>query len=363
VNGELRIPHELDLGEWLRAEGPEHDIALCTRLRFARNVEGYRFSPLLTRDEARDLNAFVIQQLAQLDAGAPLRIIDVAALDARQRELLVERHLISRDHANAERPRSVAKDDAERTSIMVNEEDHLRIQVFRSGLRIDETYRAGEALDDRLIAQIPLAFSEEFGFLTACPTNVGTGLRLSVMLHLPGLCWAEEMEKAANTCQKIHLAVRGLYGEGSRALGDFYQVSNQVTLGRTEAQLASDVRAAVQRLVDWERSVREALLRRESRARTLDRVFRALGTLQNARILSSEECLNGLSAVRFGVQQGLVDGLGLRDLNRILLLSQPAHLQQLHGRRLDPAERDALRADLVRQVLRAGDRNQDPLSG
>jgi protein arginine kinase len=365
VSGGLKIPDELDLGEWLRADGPDHDIALCTRVRFARNVEGYRFSPLLNRDEARNLTAFVTQQLTQLELEAPLRIVDVSGLDARQREILVERHLISRDHANTDRPRCVARDDSERTSIMVNEEDHLRVQVFRSGFRVEEAYAAGEALDDLLISRVPFAFSEEFGFLTACPTNVGTGLRLSVMLHLPGLCWAEEMEKAATTCQKIHLAVRGLYGEGSRALGDFYQVSNQVTLGRPESQLVGDVRAAVQRLIDWERGVRDALLRRDSRARTLDRVYRALGTLQNAWILSSEECLEGLSAVRFGVQQGILRGLTMRDLNRILLLSQPAHLQQLHGRKLDPAERDALRADLVRRVLRAdeGEGNLDPRDG
>src|SRR5690606_26181753 len=223
--------------------------------------------------------------------------------------------------------------------------------------QIDTTYAAAEQLDDALLGVAPLAFSEEFGFLTSCPTNVGTGLRLSVMLHLPGLVWSEDIEQAANSCQKIHLALRGLYGEGSRALGDFYQVSNQVTLGRSEEQIVEDVQVAVARLLAWEREVREALLQRESRARTLDRIYRALGTLQNARILTSEECLNGLSAVRFGVQQEVLTGLTIRYLNRILLLSQPAHLQKLHGRRLDPSERDRLRADLVRAVLEGSGRD------
>ncbi|MEY2981958.1 MAG: hypothetical protein RL562_2185 [Planctomycetota bacterium] len=348
----LRIPGPQDLGEWLRPDGPDHDIALCTRVRFARNVEGYRFSPLLERDEARDLCSFVTQQVVQSDLGARLRIVDLTSLRPLQREILVERHLISRDHANAERPRAMARDDAERVSLMINEEDHLRSQVFRAGFRVQEAYAAAEDLDDRLIAHIPLAFSEEFGFLTSCPTNVGTGLRLSVMLHLPGMVWAEDLEDAANTCQKLFLAVRGLYGEGSRALGDFYQVSNQVTLGRPEAQLVEDVTMAVQHLIEWERRDRDALLCREARARTMDRVYRALGTLQNAFILSSEECLNNLSAVRFGVQQGIVPDLTLGDLNRILLLSQPAHLQEIHGKRLEAADRDALRADLVRQILR-----------
>ena len=351
------IPPELDLGEWLRADGPDHDLALCTRVRFARNVEGYRFAPMLDAEEARNLQAFLTQQLAQLDTGSPWTVLDLRALPALDREVLVERHLISRDHAIAERPRSVARDESERVSIMINEEDHLRSQVFRSGAQIGATYAAAEQLDDALLGIAPLAFSEEFGFLTSCPTNVGTGLRLSVMLHLPGLVWSEDIEQAANSCQKIHLAVRGLYGEGSRALGDFYQVSNQVTLGRSEAQIVEDVQVAVDRLLRWEREVREALLQRESRARTLDRIYRALGTLQNARILTSEECLNGLSAVRFGVQQKVLTGLTIRDLNRILLLSQPAHLQKLHGRRLDAAERDRHRADLVRGVLEGSGRD------
>ncbi|MFO1053125.1 MAG: protein arginine kinase [Planctomycetota bacterium] len=345
------LPTDLSVGEWLATTGPDSDIALCTRVRFARNLVGYRFSTLMDAGEARDLTAFLVQQVGQLRLPEPLRIIDITAQGPLERELLVERHLISRELAQAERPRAAAHDVAERIALMLNEEDHLRSQVFRSGFDVDAAYTAAQALDDALISTLPIAFSEEFGFLTSCPTNVGTGLRLSVMLHLPGLVWAEEMEKAANTCQKIHLAVRGLHGEGSRALGDFYQVSNQVTLGRSEASLVDDVRIAVGQLIAWERRVRAALLDGERRARTLDRVWRALGTLQSARILSSEECLNGLSSVRFGVQQGILHDFDLPALNRLLLLTQPAHLQKLQGRVLEPAERDTLRASLVRQVL------------
>lgn len=345
------IPSDLSLGEWLRGTGPDGDLAICTRVRFARNLLGYRFASLLDAEESRELSAYLVQQVGQLGLPEPLRVVELSTLTELEREVLVERHLISRELAAAERPRAAAHDDAERVALMFNEEDHLRSQVFRSGFQVDEAYAAAEDLDDRLISSLPVAFSEEFGFLTSCPTNVGTGLRLSVMLHLPGLVWAEDMEKAANTCQKIHLAVRGMYGEGSRALGDFYQVSNQVTLGRSETSLVDDVRVAVTQLIAWERKVREALLGGERRARTLDRVWRALGTLQSARILSTEECLNGLSAVRFGVQQGLIADLRAADLNRLLLLTQPAHLQRLHGAPLDAAERDTLRATLVRSVL------------
>lgn len=350
------MPADVAVGEWLATTGPDADIALCTRVRFARNLLGYRFSSLLDANESRELTAYLVQQLGQLELDplqfdAPLQIVDVAKLPPLDREILVERHLISRELAVAERPRAAAHGRSERVALMVNEEDHLRSQVFRSGFDVPGAYAAAEALDDLLITTLPIAFSEEFGFLTSCPTNVGTGLRISVMLHLPGLCWAEEMEKAANTCQKIHLAVRGLYGEGSRALGDFYQVSNQVTLGRSEHALVEDVAVAVGRLIAWERRVREALLDGDRRARSLDRVWRALGTLQSARILSSEECLNGLSSVRFGVQQGLLTDLDLPVLNRLLLLTQPAHLQRLRGQPMEPAERDALRASLVRSVL------------
>ena len=345
------IPSDLSLGEWLRADGPDSDIALCPRVRFARTLLGYRFASLLDAEESRDLTAYLVQQVGQLGMKEPLRVLDLMSMTELDRELLVERHLISRELATAEKPRAAAHDEPERVALMLNEEDHLRSQVFRSGFRVEEAYAAAESLDDKLISALPIAFSEEFGFLTSCPTNVGTGLRLSVMLHLPGLVWAEEMEKAANTCQKIHLAVRGMYGEGSRALGDFYQVSNQVTLGRSESSLVDDVRVAVAQLIAWERRVRLALLAGERRPRTLDRVWRALGTLQSARILSSEECLNGLSALRFGVQQGLLPDLSAQDLNRLLLLTQPAHLQRLHGQSLEPAERDALRASLVRGAL------------
>jgi protein arginine kinase len=346
-----QLPRDVPLGEWLAGTGPDADLAICTRVRFARNLQGYRFSTLLDANESRDLTAFVVQQVARVSALRDLAVIEVTGTPTLERELLVERHLVSREFANAERPRATAHDEAQRVSIMINEEDHLRTQVFRSGFDVAGAYAAAVALDNQLIAALPIAFSEEFGFLTSCPTNVGTGMRISVMLHLPGLVWAEEMEKAANTCQKIHLAVRGLYGEGSRALGDFYQVSNQVTLGRDEESLAGDVEEAVRSILAWERRVREALLNGERRARTLDRIWRALGTLQSARILSSEECLNGLSSIRFGIQQGVLPDFRLDDLNRLLLLTQPAHLQRLMGRELEPAERDALRATLVRGVL------------
>jgi protein arginine kinase len=344
-------PENFQPGEWLRGEGPDSDIALCTRVRLARNVQGYSFSTCMGDAEARELDAHVGEQLRALGPDSKLEVMDLLTLDELDRQMLMERHLISRDHATGQRPRSVAVDERESVSVMVNEEDHIRAQVFLSGYRVEEAFARAEGLDEALMQALPLAFSEEFGFLTTCPTNTGTGLRVSVMLHLPGLVWAEEIEKATNTAQKIHLAVRGLYGEGSRALGDFYQVSNQVTLGRSESQILSDVGLAVAKMVKWERRVREALLKGRPRVRTLDRIQRAMGTLERAHILTSEETLNCLSAVRFGVQQGILDTLTPSQLNRAVLLTQPAHLQRLAGDVLGPDERDEQRAGLIHRLL------------
>lgn len=338
-------------GEWLRGNGRDADIAICTRVRLARNIEGYHFAPTMDQDEARRLNADVVAALTDLDVGAPLQVMDIGDLGNVERNMLVERHLISREHSDGDRARSVLLDDRESVSIMVNEEDHLRSQVFESGFELDRAQQRAEDLDHQLAERVPLAFSEEFGFLTSCPTNTGTGMRVSVMLHLPGLVWAKEIEKATGTAQKIHLAVRGLYGEGSRALGDFYQVSNQVTLGRSEEEILRDVDKAVARLIDWEREVRSALLRGESRTRTLDKIYRALGTLERARILSSQEALNCLSAVRLGVHQEVLTGIDIGEINQALLRCQPAHLQRDRQRELSPSERDQERADLIRGIL------------
>lgn len=344
-------PPEFRAGAWLQGSGPENDIAICTRARLARNLQGFPFSPCLKEGEARELFDFVMGRLKQPGMPEPVTGVDLDTIDELERTVLVERHLISRELASSKRARGVAIDKDESVAIMVNEEDHLRIQVFAPGLQTEAVWQRTERLDDALIQRLPMAWSEEFGFLTSCPTNTGTGLRLSVMLHLPGLVWSEDIERATNVAQKIHLAVRGLYGEGSRALGDFYQVSNQVTLGRDEKQIQSDVFLAVGRMVQWEREVREALLRGAARTKTLDRIHRALGTLERAQILTSEEALGCLSALRFGVEEELLPDLAVADINRALLLSQPGHLQRHTKERLQPDERDQRRAQLLREVL------------
>lgn len=351
MTGDVDPPEGFDVGAWLQGEGDDADIAICTRVRFARNVKGFRFSTCMTHEEAAELTQYLERQLTHPEFVESLTIRDVESLDDLARRLLLERHLISRELVAADRPRFVAINANESVSVMVNEEDHVRAQVFQSGHSIADAYHRAEVLDGALMNRVPIAFSDEFGFLTACPTNTGTGLRVSVMLHLPGLVWADEIEKATHAAQKTNMAVRGLYGEGSRATGDFYQVSNQITLGRTEDEIVSDVEALVQSLIASERKVRDALLVGEPRERTLDRIFRGLGTLERARILPTEEALSCLSAVRFGIQQGLIDGIDLDNVNKALLLAQPAHLQQLSNGPLSADERDQRRATLMRKIL------------
>jgi protein arginine kinase len=259
--------------------------------------------------------------------------------------------LISRELSNSEGPRAVAFDDRESVSVMINEEDHLRVQVMHSGLALDEAWQEIDRVDDALEQHVDYAFSDEFGYLTACPTNVGTGMRASVMLHLPALGFTKQIEKVFRALQKINLVVRGLYGEGSRASGDFYQISNQVTLGKSESTALTEIREVNRQIIEYERQAR-ALILRETRQSIQDRVARALGTLQSATMMTSEETMELLSSVRLGVNIGLIEELPITVVNELFLHTQPAHLQKLMGSQLDGEERNAARARYLRTRLR-----------
>jgi protein arginine kinase len=219
-------------GEWLRGTGPEADIVISSRIRLARNLAAFPFTNRATNHQRGEIESLLRDRIAKLELDPNLSYLNVPALSPLDRQLLVERQLISRELASAEGPRGVALGPRETVSLMVNEEDHLRLQVMRSGFSLDEAWQDIDKVDDLLEQRVSYAFSEEFGYLTACPTNVGTGMRSSVMLHLPALVMIKHIEKVFRALQKINLAVRGLYGEGSRASGDFYQISNQVTLGK-----------------------------------------------------------------------------------------------------------------------------------
>lgn len=337
-------------GEWLRGSGPMSEIVISSRIRLARNIAGFPFMSRATAAQRQALEGRIRDVIfsAQLP---PTLYVDLAAAPALDLELLVERHLISKPHAQAQGHRGVAITADETASIMINEEDHLRMQVYRSGLQLDEAWEQINRIDDLLESQLDYAFHPRFGYLTACPTNVGTGIRVSVMLHLPALKITGEIEKVFRAARDLKLAVRGLYGEGTEATGDFYQISNQTTLGRSEEEIISDFRLEIiPKIVDYERHARRTLLNDKTVALD-DKVCRALGLLRSARLLTSEETLYLLSHLRMGINLERVKDVKLSTVNELLQLTQPAHLQKLFGRKLEADLRRAARADFVRQRL------------
>jgi protein arginine kinase len=337
-------------GEWLRGSGPDSDIVISSRIRLARNLAQFAFPNRADDDAKTQIEVMLRTHLDELRIGTKLSYVDVARLETLDRQFLVERQLISREHADAHGSRGVGIGDAENLSLMINEEDHLRMQVLRSGLALDECWTAINKLDDAVEEFVTYAFNDQLGYLTACPTNVGTGIRVSVMLHLPALVLSTEIKKVFGALQKISLAVRGLYGEGSQAMGDFYQISNQITLGKSEEQLINEIRDVVPNIISYERRVREELVKTD-RQRLHDKVSRAYGTLKSAQSISSEETMHLLSSVRMGINLGLIDDLQIPTVNELFIYTQPAHLQKLRHEHLKSAERNVARATYLRQRL------------
>jgi protein arginine kinase len=346
-------------GEWMRGKGPEADIVMSSRIRLARNLAQF---PFLTRadEEVRgEIERTLHRHVIDLSLGGDLTYFDVNQLEGVDRQFLVERQLISRELAESHGSRGVCFTEGENVSLMVNEEDHLRVQVLRSGFDLDTCWNEINRIDDLLEERVTFAFNEELGFLTACPTNVGTGIRVSVLMHLPALVMTKEIQKVFQALQKISLAVRGLYGEGSQAMGDFYQISNQITLGKSEEQLIKNLRDVIPSIISYERKVRQTLVK-ESRQALHDKISRAYGTLKSAQSISSEETMHLLSSVRMGVNLGLIDDLPIPTVNELFIHTQPAHLQKLRRSHLDSTDRNVARASYLRQRLstpQPGDQN------
>lgn len=340
-------------GEWLRGSGPDSDIVISSRIRLARNLSDYPFPTRADDDVRNEVESVLRKEIRKLEVGDDLLYLDVDSLGALDRQFLVERQLISREHAETHGTRAVGIGPRETISLMINEEDHLRMQVLRSGFALPECWEEINSLDDDLEKSVAFAFDNEFGYLTSCPTNVGTGIRASVMLHLPGLVLTKEIQKVFQAMQKMSLAVRGLYGEGSQAMGDFYQISNQVTLGKTERQIIDGICEVVPRIIDYERRVRTALVK-ENREKLHDQVSRAFGILRSAHTITSEETMHLLSSVRMGINLGLVEGLEIPTINELFIHTQPAHLQKIRNATLESAERNVARAAYLRERLANG---------
>jgi protein arginine kinase len=344
-------------GEWLQGSGPESDIVISSRIRLARNLADFPFISRATPQDRGRIEKILHERILAIASETDVLYVNLAQLEKVDRQFLVERHLISREHAEGQGARAVAIDSNEKFSLMVNEEDHLRIQVMQSGLNLTNVWEQTNRIDDVIEEKATYAFHERLGYLTACPTNVGTGMRVSVMLHLPALVITRQIDKVFRSLQKISLAVRGLYGEGSQAMGDFYQISNQITLGRTESELIRQVSDIVPVIIDYERQARDFLVK-ESHENLHDRVSRAYGILRTAQTISSEETMHLLSSVRMGVNLGLIRDINIPAVNELFIRTQPAHLQKITGGELDTLDRNIERARYLRRYL-----NKDHNSG
>ena len=337
--------------EWLRGVGPVSDIVMSSRIRLARNLEKFTFATRATQASQGEVLRVVKEGLEKtLTLKEPL-FLDIGGLSEVDRQFLVERHLISREHIVRPDYKGVVIGQGEVFSVMINEEDHLRIQVMQSGMNLRDAWALVDALDDELSEVLPYAYSTEWGYLTCCPTNTGTGMRASVMAHLPSLVITKQINKVLHTITKLGLTARGLYGEGTEASGNFFQISNQVALGRSEEEIIENIDRILKEVIHQEQTARESLMTTGNRIQLEDRIWRAFGILRHAKTMSSTEALDLLSAVRLGVDLGLMNGLDRPTINELFIFSQPAHLQKLEGKALTAKERDTKRAHLIRERL------------
>lgn len=344
------------MSQWMKDGGPDDDIILTSRIRIARNLEDMPFPILETDSHADEVVRLVKQALESKtvqNVGA-FEIARCAEMSALDRYVLVEKHLMSRDLAEQVKHGAIALTDDEVMSIMVNEEDHIRMQCIMPGFRLNEAWEMANRVDDALEEQLPYAFHERYGYLTACPTNVGTGIRASVMMHLPGLVITGQINRLLSAVSQVGLTVRGMYGEGSEAVGNLFQVSNQMTLGESEEEIIRNLSSVVHQLIDHERNARNALVH-QNRTELEDRVCRSFGILAYARKIDSKETLQRLSDVRLGIDLGIIRGVSAGILKELMVMIQPAFLQKYFHEELASGERDVRRAALIRERLRLDD--------
>lgn len=338
---------------WLDASGAHSDVIVSSRVRLARNLRGITFAhQSTTAEEDRVVDSVlgaVQMQPRLLDA----TYFDMKELSDLERQLLVERHLISPALALRSGHGGVLVGPGERFSIMVNEEDHLRLQALFAGFEPQAAWALVDTIDTELCSQLDIAYDATFGYLTACPTNVGTGLRASILIHLPGLVLVQSVEQVLRGISQVGLAVRGFYGEGTDVVGSLFQISNQNTLGKPEQQILETLERTVRQIIDYEYDARQTLVR-DAQAQIEDKIWRSYGILSYAHVLSGQEFMNLASAVRLGVGLGILKRPETRQLNELMVRVQPSHIQSLAGMRLDNDERDLRRAELVRSKLGNG---------
>ena len=329
---------------WYLEDGKDSDVVVSSRVRIARNIAGKKFVSTASDEELKD----ILMTIKNSNIDSDLHFINLSDLDELMKNSLVEKRVISRDLLEMKET-GILLNDTEDISIMINEEDHLRIQVMKPGFNLDEALSDAIKVDEKISSKINYAYNDKYGFLTACPTNLGTGLRASVMLHLPALRLTGKIEKVLEVVNKVNLNVRGVYGEGTEAIGDLYQVSNKISLGVTEEEIVENVKLIVQKLIEQERKAREYL---KNQGETFeDKISRTYGNLVYARKMTYSECAKIISIVRLGISMWIITEIDNKKLNKISILTKPATLQKYLKKELSAEERDIERAKVIKQII------------
>lgn len=337
-------------GEWLRGTGPSSHIVMSTRVRLARNLAKLPFPNRAARKELDDVVDSVHSAIDKIEYFKNATFFRMSELDNVDKQFLVERHLMSHEHSTNTDGKALIVSEEEILSVMINEEDHLRVQVMQSGFALEQTWEIINSIDDRLSKELPFAYLPSWGYLTACPTNTGTAMRGSVMLHLPALVMTKQINKVLTAIAKLSFASRGFYGEGTQARGNFYQISNQVSLGHGEVDILHNINGLIRQIIEQEEQARQALLV-QNRPVLEDKIYRSWGVLKSAHIISSQETVELLSMVRLGIDMGILTNIDRRVINELFIMIQPAHLQKIEGKKLSTSARDIKRASLIREKL------------
>lgn len=341
------------VSSWMSADGPDSDIVMSSRVRLARNLTEYAFPFIFSNEDAQN----VVKKIEEISKESTplsvrnLEMIKMENIPSLQKRVLVEKHLISPNLAENSTFGACLLSENEEVSIMINEEDHIRIQCLFPAFQLSEALSVANEMDDWMESHLNYAFNETYGYLTSCPTNVGTGLRASVMMHLPALVMTQQINRIIPAINQLGLVVRGIFGEGSEALGNIFQISNQITLGKSEEDIVEDLKSVVKQLISQERSAREALVK-TSNIQLEDRVYRSYGVLTNSRIIETKEAAKCLSDVRLGIDIGFIKDIPKNILNELMIITQPGFLQQYAGGPLRPHERDIRRASLIRERIK-----------
>lgn len=335
---------------WLSGEGPDSFAVLSSRIRLARNISNFPFPPAADSDSREKVLNFISPAFSKIPLLKNGSFFQASEIDGLSQKFLMERHLISPEFVRGGSGRGLYIEQEEKISIMLNEEDHIRLQVISSGMSLPECWEIANKVDNEISELVEFDFSDKFGYLTSCPTNVGTGLRASILIHLPGLVLTRKIDDIIGSISKVGLVVRGFYGEGTDVLGNLFQISNQTTLGRTEDEIIDSLVKVSRTIIENEQNAQEELMT-GAPEQIEDKVWRSYGILTHARVLTSNEVMNLLSALRLGLSLGLIDKFSNRELNELLIVTQPAHLQKYMGKEMDNNERDMIRADLVRKQL------------